>query len=366
MEEKYLYQKIADAIRQQILNGALKPGDRLPSVRHLAMEWDCTVGTIQQAYQLLAQEGLIISRPGQGTKVVGDLQITINAGAPIRRASLIHRAEAYLLQMLTAGYTLGEIEDAMRQAMDRWRAVDREPIPRPADTIRFNGSHDIVITWLASHFAEIAPVYQLNLEFTGSLGGLIALAEIKADFAGSHLWDEESNTFNVPYIRRVLPGRRIALVTVAQRRLGLIVPMGNPNQIYGLSDLTRPNLSFINRQRGSGTRVWLDAALSKLGIKSSDIKGYDKERITHSAIARAIAEGDADVGVGLEAAARSYGLDFIFLRHDRYDLVIPESSFYHPAITMMIEWLNRHETHELISNFGGYDIEETGQILWVE
>jgi molybdate-binding protein/DNA-binding transcriptional regulator YhcF (GntR family) len=366
MEEPYLYQRIADSIRQQILNGKLKPGDRLPPVREMALRWDCTTGTIHQAYLKLAQQGLIVSRPGQGTKIVDDLQSILNAEAPLRRASLIHRAEAYLLEMLTAGYTLPDIEDALRQAMDRWRTVDREPTPSQANAVRFSGSHDLVITWLASHFSEIAPKQRLNLEFAGSLGGLIALAENRAEFAGSHLWDEESDTFNVPFIRRVLPGRRIALVTVAQRRLGLILPAGNPFHINGLEDLTRSSLRFVNRQRGSGTRVWLDAALSQLGIKTTDIQGYTTEKKTHSAVARAIAENEADAGIGLEAAARSYGLDFIFLRHDRYDLVIPDSSFSLPTISAIINWLKTEETHDLIANLGGYDGQETGRIQWVE
>lgn len=366
MEELFLYQKIVDYIKRQILIGDLKPGDRLPSVRNMAIKWNCTPGTIHQAYQKLAQQGLIVSRAGQGTRVVDNLQTTINAVAPLRRASLIHRAEAYLLEMVTAGYTLTEIEDALRQAMDRWRTVDQEPIPRPVNTVRFSGSHDLVITWLASHFSEISPGFQLNLEFSGSLGGLIALAENKADIAGSHLWDEESDTFNVPFVRRVLPGRRVALVTLAQRRLGFIIPAGNPRHIHELKDLTQPNLRFVNRQRGSGTRVWLDAELTKLGIKNSDISGYEEEMSTHSAIAQAIAEGKADVGIGLEAAARSFGLDFIFLRHDRYDIVIPESNFYQSPISAIIEWLSQGETHRLIDNFGGYDLDETGQIQWID
>lgn len=366
MESSHLYKNIAETIRRQILEGRLKPGDRLPPVREMASQWNCTTGTIQRAYQELSRQGLIVSRPGRGTRIVDNPSPSLISEAPLRKASLIHRAEAYLLDMLTAGYSLPEIEDALLQAMDRWRSLDQKPKPAVQNILRFSGSHDLVIAWLASHFPEITPDHRLNLEFSGSLGGLIALAENRADIAGSHLWDEETDTYNTPFVRRILPGRRIALVTMAKRRLGLILQAGNPKNIHRLEDISKTGVRFINRQPGSGTRVWLDIALSKLGLESSQIQGYDIERSTHSAIARAIAEGEADVGIGLEAAANSFGLDFVFLRYDRYDLVIPETLLSMPAVSAILNWLNKADTRSFISSLGGYISDETGRIQWVE
>lgn len=366
MNDHHLYERIAESIRQQILDGKLKPGERLVSVREMALKWNCTPGTIQHAYQLLAQQGLITGRAGQGTKVVDDIEPALHEDAPLRRAALVHRAEAYFLEMLTAGYEIPEIEDAMRQAMDRWRVVRKQPAPHDEHKVSFSGSHDIVISWIASHFSDISPGDQMELQFVGSLGGLIALAEDNADIAGSHLWDEESSSFNAPFVRRILPGRRVALVTVASRRIGLVLPPGNPANIQGLRDLKRGGLRFINRQRGSGTRVWLDIALENLSIPTDEIQGYDNGVNTHYAVAKAIADGEADVGIGLEAVVKSYGLDFVFLRHDRFDLIIPEAKISVPPIAALVKWLGEVSSKELITSLGGYDVEETGSITWVQ
>ena len=364
MEEHFIYQRIANTIRQQILTGSLKSGERIPSVREMAIHWDCTIGTVQRGYQELSNQGLVISRPGQGTRVASQSAAVQGRELALRRAFLVHRAEDYLLEMLTAGYSLPDVEDAVRQAMDRWRAASPEIPPPQTRTLRFVGSHDLVITWLASHFTEIAPGYHLSLNFTGSLGGLIALAEGKADIAGSHLWDEETDTYNLPFVRRVLPGKRVAIFTLAQRRLGLLVPFGNPANIHTLADLASPDLRFVNRQPGSGTRLWLDTVLSKAGIQTKKILGYHEEKMTHSAIARTVAEGHADVGIELEAAARSYNLDFIPLTLDRYDLVIPAEVISLEPLQKLIEWLRQNSTRKTIGDLGGYVTELTGRLEW--
>ena len=195
---------------------------------------------------------------------------------------------------------------------------------------------------------------------------MIALAEGKADLAGCHLWDEESGLYNIPYVRRLLPGKRTALVTLAERRLGLILPPGNPAGILSLSDLTRPGLRFINRQSGSGTRVWLDTRLHHLGIDTNKIGGYANEKITHSAVAQAIAEGEADAGIGLEGAALSYGLDFVLLTHERYHLAVPEAVMQSAPMTTLINWLALSASRQVIETLGGYETGCTGQVEWVE
>lgn len=368
MDSEHLYQQIAETMRRQILTGELKPGDRLPSVREAAEQWSCTVGTIQRAYQELAQAGLITSRAGQGTRVVD--RPPLQGELPLRRAALIHKAEAFLLETLTGGYQLDEIESAVRMAMDRWRSLAQDPTsgeqPASAHTLRFNGSHDLVLTWLAAHFPEIAPGYKLSLQFSGSLGGLIALAAGQADLAGSHLWDVESDEYNAPFVRRLLPGKRLALVTLAHRRGGLILPEGNPLDLQGLPDLLRPGLRFANRNEGSGTRVWLDAQFHTLALDPTPIDGYTQDFATHSAVAQAVAEARADVGVGLQAAALAYGLHFIPLLRDRYDLVIPAPALDSVPIQSLLTWLRTPTARLEIEKLGGYETTETGQIHWVE
>jgi molybdate-binding protein/DNA-binding transcriptional regulator YhcF (GntR family) len=366
MDEPYLYRKIAESIRQEILDGSLKPGDRLAPVREMAATWSCTPGTIQHAYQELARQGLVVSRAGQGTRVVEKPLAALHVEAPLRPAALVNRAEAFLLEVLTAGYSLAEADQAVHQAMDRWRTIEQEAEKTEEGVLRFVGSHDLAVTWLASHFNEIQPGYRLQASFTGSLGGLIALANGQADLAGSHLWDEESDTYNIPYVRRIFPGRRVALLTLAHRRLGLILPPGNPAGILGLEDLKRRGIRFANRQSGSGTRVWLDAALHRAGIRVEEIRGYTNEKNTHSAVARAIAEGQADAGIGLEGSARSYGLDFVLLLRDRYDLVMYPGTLESPPAQALAQWLQDGTPKKVIESLGGYDTEDTGKITWVE
>jgi putative molybdopterin biosynthesis protein len=321
------------------------------------------VGTVQRAYQELALLGLVVSRAGQGTRVVSSARQV--GDSALRWASLVHRSEAFLLEVLTTGYSPPEIDAAMRQAMERWQVIVQQPAPTQAHTLRFAGSHDPVLAWLGAHFPEIVPAFSLQLGFTGSLGGLIALAEGKADVAGCHLWDAESDSYNAPFVRRLLPGRRAALATLAHRRLGLLVPAGNPAGLQCLENLARPGLRFVNRQGGSGTRVWLDAALHRLGIDTSRIQGYGDERMTHSDVAAAVAGGQADVGFGLQAVALTYGLDFIFLVQERYDLVIPAESLEQASVVRLVEWLAGEQAKAVIAGFEGYDAGETGLLHWV-
>jgi putative molybdopterin biosynthesis protein len=362
MEETYLYQQIAENIRREILDGKFKPGDRLPSVRKMTEQWNCTIGTVQRAYQELARQGFIVSRSGQGTSVSD--KPPKQEATPLRKAALVHRAENFLLEALTAGYTQSDIELAMSIALDRWRVITNEPAEILSETIRFLGSNDPIVTWIGDHFSEIAAGYAFQVSVKGSLGGLIALAEGKVDLAGSHLWDEITDTYNLPFVERLLPGKKTALVTLANRKLGIIVPPKNPLKIHSLKDLTKPNVQFINRQSGSGTRVWLDAQLHQAGILPSLIRGYSHEKSTHSEVAQEIADQTANVGIGLEYSASIYGLDFIFLKNEKYELVIPEEKFYHPAIQSLVHWLSTSQAAEVINHFKGYDASDSGKIRW--
>jgi len=364
MDKTPLYHEIAESIRQAILYGTLQPGDELPPVRDMSERWGCAPGTVQRAYQELAQQGLVVGRPGQGTRVAASS--LPDSHAPLRRATLVHEAESFLLGTLAAGYTPTEIEGALRLALDRWRAVSETPPEAPGATLRFVGSHDPSIALIAARFADLAPGHTLRITFAGSLGGLIALAEYEADLAGCHLWDAETDTYNVPFVRRFLPGRRVALLAVAQRRLGLIVPPGNPAGLADLADLARPGLRFINRQSGAGTRVWLDAQLHELGIDAGAIEGYERAVSTHSEVARAVAQRDADSGLGVETVALAYGLDFVPLTTERYDLVIPAPVWDSAPVQALVGWFESGEASTAIAALGGYDAGSTGQVRWIE
>lgn len=364
MDEAFIYRQIIEKVRQDILSGSLQPGDHLPSVRAMAKIWNCTVGTVQRAYQELSRHGLITSRAGQGTRVVDRLPAALQAETPLRRAALVHRAEAFLLEALSTGYQVSEIETAVQQALDRWRVTEQEKIVPVVDRLRFAGSHDPVVVWLAGQFPRLAPGCALELQFTGSLGGLIALTQGQADLAGIHLWDEESDTYNVPFIRRFFPRQRMALVTLAHRRLGLILPPGNPAGITNLTDLSEPMLRFANRQPGSGTRIWLDAALAHQGTglhNSATVLEFS----THSDVGRAVAEGQVDVGIGVQAAALSFNLDFVLLTRERYDLAAPEAVMQTGAMRQLVEILTTTFCRQAIDAMGGYETQDTGSVSWI-
>jgi putative molybdopterin biosynthesis protein len=153
---------------------------------------------------------------------------------------------------------------------------------------------------------------------------------------------------------------------MAHRRLGLITAPGNPLNLLALPDLASAGAHFINRQRGAGTRVWLDAQLRRLSVDAEAIAGYDHEVNTHAEVARAIAEGAADAGLGIETVAISYGLGFVRLATEPYDLVIPAETWETPAIQALAAWLKSEDARNGIAGLGGYETEETGRIRWVE
>ncbi len=366
MTDTSLYQRIAEHFRQEILAGRIQPGDRLPPIRELTRSWNCTPGTVQRAYQELARQGLVQSSPGRGTLVSGrPPEAESGAREALRRATLVHQAETFLLEGLAAGYAPAQIRQAVDQALDRWRAAQAPQPAAAGQSLRFAGSHDSVVAWLANHFSEIAPGVELQAAFSGSLAGLMALAEGRADLAGCHLWDPESRTYNLPFIRRLFPGVRVAVIRLADRRLGWILPAGNPQGFARLEDLTRPGLRFANRQRGSGTRVWLDQALAESKILPAEIQGYAEEKTTHFEVARSVAEGRVDVGLGLEAAAEAFGLAFRFAVLEAYDLVVPAAGLERPALRALVDWLASPAGRAQVGAQTGYDSSASGALTWV-
>jgi putative molybdopterin biosynthesis protein len=363
MESPHLYQQIAESIRQEILAGALKPGSRLPAIRKMTEQWQCNTGTILRAYQELARMGLVFSRVGQGTKVAD--QLPEQNQTPLRRATLFNRTESFLLEIMTAGYSPDEVEQSLRVALDRWRTVSNQPVEASATVLRFAGSHDPAMALIAAHYHEVNQSFSLQLSFRGSLGGLIALAEKKADLAGCHLWDENTDTYNEPFVRKLLPGQKVALLTLAHRRVGLPFAPGNPLGLSGLADVAQAGIRFLNRQQGSGTRVWLDAQLQRAGISFSRINGYFDEKMTHSEVARAISKGQVDVGLGVETAALSFGLGFLPLTTERYDLVIPAEKWDMETVQALRNWLGLPQAKAAIHHLGGYDTDQTGAVTWV-
>jgi len=367
--ESFLYLQIAESLRRRIASGDLQPGDKLPPVREMAQRWNCTPGTVSRAYVQLATEGLVGGHRGGGTRVQpGALQ---PEQPTWQWARLVNRAEQFLLEAISSGHAPAQAESALSVAISRWQELQRKgvPHPQPASTalagFRFAGSHDLAVELLARTLAEETGRIHLSVEYVGSLGGLMALAQNAAEVAGVHLWDETTDTYNAPFVRRLLPGRRVALLTLARRSLGLIVPAGNPQGVQTLADLARPDVCLVNRQSGSGTRVWLDAQLKALGIQPASVPGYEREETTHLAVASAVDQGEATVGLGIHAAASAYGLGFVPLTQERYDLVFPEAVWGLPATMRLVMVVRSPQFREAIAAFGGYDTSETGRETWI-
>ncbi|BCV23552.1 molybdopterin biosynthesis protein [Gelria sp. Kuro-4] len=226
------------------------------------------------------------------------------------------------------------------------------------------GSHDLTLDIIANLLREKYPEFTLSSAHVGSLGGLLALRRGEAHLAGTHLLDEETGEYNIPYLKRYLPEEEVYLITLVYREQGLLVPPGNPKEIRTLADLTRPDVTFINRQKGAGTRVLLDRALKEEGIDPQKIQGYQREEYTHTAVAAAVKSGAADVGLGVLSAARALELDFIPWRAERYDLAIPAVYLDHPGVRAVLSIIQSPEFKEQVTALGGYDLRDTGKIQW--
>lgn len=201
---------------------------------------------------------------------------------------------------------------------------------------------------------------------TGSLDSLIAVRQGLADVAGCHLLDEPSGEYNVPYVRHLFPDRPIAVITLAHREQGLMVVSGNPFALRGVDDLADPKIRIVNRNRGSGTRVWFDMALHRAGIPHGALTGYEDELVTHAQAAAAVAEGRAAAALGIRAAAEEASLGFVPLFTERYDLVMPAERLEDPALARLLERLHGRAFQLSAGRLRGYDTSETGRARSVD
>ncbi|MFZ2359357.1 MAG: molybdopterin biosynthesis protein, partial [Anaerolineae bacterium] len=244
---------------------------------------------------------------------------------------------------------------------------------RPPETVRNTlvsiGSHDMTLDVLADQLRRLRPELTLASSNVGSYGGLLALQRGEAHLAGSHLLDEETGQYNIKTIRELGLSRDsghpdgVVLLRFVGRVQGLIVPAGNPQGISSLLDLVRPDVTFINRQRGAGTRVLLDYELAKLDIKRRQVQGYERQEYTHLAVAAAVKSGTAGCGLGILAAARALHLDFVPLFNEQYDLVIPRRFYYGELLAPLLAVIRSPEFAATVDALGGYDTTGIGQVI---
>lgn len=199
---------------------------------------------------------------------------------------------------------------------------------------------------------------------TGSLEGLSMLKERKVHIAGSHILDEEEGEYNVPFVASHFAEFRTVVVNFAYRQQGLILGRGNPLKIKGIDDLGKAGIRYINRQKGSGTRVLIDSCLKKVGVDPSKINGYEMEVSTHIDVGLRILNGEADAGAGIRATAQILGLDFIPLKEERFDLLIPRDYFFLDEVQQLMEVLKSSQFRGEAARFGGYDTRDSGKVIY--
>ncbi len=223
----------------------------------------------------------------------------------------------------------------------------------------FSGSHDLALEEIAEHLSKHIAMLSLPV---GSLDGLINLRQGLCQISGSHILDE-TGEYNTPTVRHLLPDRNVEMVTLAYRTQGLIIAMDNPKGIRNISDIARKDVKFINRNAGSGTRLWLDAELKKQNINPAAINGYDFTVKTHSEAALLISLKKADASIGLQAAAFQHELGFIPLFEERYDLVLPREN--EKALSPLLDYLQTVSFRTKLTTLPGYNTAHSGEKILV-
>lgn len=270
--------------------------------------------------------------------------------------------QAGLVQLVSTKVTGGYVEK-FYQAISPAFVLQNILLPEEQEEfpIVMMGSDDLALEILADLVHQSAQNIHLIPVPVGSLDGLIALRNGFTPLTGCHLLDTASGEYNSPFVRHLFPDQEILLITLANREQGLIFANGNPHEIRSITDLIRPDLTFINRNRGSGTRLWLDNQLRNKGISPGQINGYSQEMVSHTSLAHAIQQGYADAGIGLRAAAVEANLDFIPLFTERYDLVIPQDRVENPEIVPIVDMIRSQTFHRKVTTLAGYEDLHTGE-----
>jgi molybdate-binding protein/DNA-binding XRE family transcriptional regulator len=244
-----------------------------------------------------------------------------------------------------------------RVTIDLW--VDAE---LPDRTVVVFGC-DPALALLGAHLSRRYPGFRLIWVQSSSLTALRLLGRGEGHAAGTHLWDQEAGEFNVPFVRRELSGRRLVVVTLSEWQQGLIIARGNPKGIAGVADLGRANIDIVNRESGAGSRTLLDLWLTNAGVAPAQVRGYNREVPSHMEVAAAVAHGLVDVGPGIMAAAQAFGIDFLPIQEERYDLVIPLEFLNASAVQAVLDIAVSRPFQEELEALGGYDSSRAGTVV---
>lgn len=237
------------------------------------------------------------------------------------------------------------------------------PMEKLRNTLVVIGSHDPLLDELADMLHLGDPRLYMSSSHVGSMGGIMAIRRGEAHMAGCHLLDTADGTYNRSFIRKYFPKGDVKLVSCVGRQQGLMVAQGNPLNICSFADISRQGIRYVNRQKGSGTRILTDYLCSREKVEPSDVYGYTREELTHTSVAAQIACGSADVGMGIYSAAKLYDLDFIPICIEEYDLIIPDHAWDSPMVQQLLTILRSDAFREKILSMGGYTVDHPGQVL---
>ena len=235
-----------------------------------------------------------------------------------------------------------------------------------SNTLVVIGSHDPLLDELGDMMHTQNNAVFMSSAHVGSMGGVMAVRRGEAHVAGCHLLDTETGKYNLSFVKKYFPRGGVKLVSCVGRQQGLMVAPGNPLGITRFADIAREGVRYVNRQKGSGTRILTDYLCKQENLDTDAIYGYDREELTHNSVAVQIASGSADAGMGIYSAAQLYGLDFIPICIEEYDLLIPESCWDTPQVQQMIATLKSDAFREKLLRLGGYTVENPGEIIPVD
>ncbi len=244
----------------------------------------------------------------------------------------------------------------LQQARQRGRRIE--------GALLASGSNDPILDMLHTVMRSSYPEFYIFSANTGSTDGLKALNMGYTDIAWSHLFDPKTGDYNIPFLSEYLPNVKPVVIHLFERELGFVTASKNPLGFKGFEDLTRKEIRFLNRQKGAGTRVLLDHHLKGLKISPSKITGYEKEVYTHFEVGLAILSKEADVGLATSAVANLFGLSFIPIIRERFDMILDKAIFFDRGVQAFIEMLNSSPFRSRVERLGGYDFKHSGKIFY--
>ncbi len=237
------------------------------------------------------------------------------------------------------------------------------PIEKLKNTLVVIGSHDPLLDEVGDLLHRTDPGLFMSSSHVGSMGGIMAIRRGEAHAAGCHLLDTETGRYNISFLRKYFPHGGVKLIRCVGRNQGLMIAKGNPLNIHSFKDVARTGIRYVNRQKGSGTRILADYLCKENHIVPEKIYGYDREELTHTSVAAQIASGSADAGMGIYSAAKLYDLDFLPVCIEEYDLLIPDHAFETPMVQKMLSVLKSDAFREKLTRMGGYTLDRPGEII---